>query len=593
MDSKLKLISQLHLSPQDKCMYYLTAAQLKYRQFMEKIPNHQLQMFEESVVSIPWAESGERKLNMGKLETIFLQIQGFVQEALTVNLSIGDPQDCRVLVNIFLNMECYKIFNYSTNVPKTTLKDLLFYLEYPKSMFLKCQKNDEQYQGAANISDFVSDYLEKIPDDLIICSLSIDPERNFLTISRQTKEGQLLVRLPMLRSSDVSLSYFSAKNELDEILDKNNATTSEAKNCTTNITKRKWLKERQELDLNLKELLNKIQLYWLGGFKGIFGMEKYDRDSSIFKRFKEKVERLVFSHVIQRSAAKSMQLSFDPMVIEMILGLGPDPDYDLAEDMLGYLADSYQSQGTTIAHNELDFDHMAQELDKALFEFYRSFKPNNSNHSVCIITDKFSQTIPWESMECLRGKPVSRMPSYNLVQERMSMPRAKFEKGFYMLNPGGDLVRTQSKFENELKRPGYCGIVNREPDEDLTQELGGCDVFLYFGHGGAEKYINSNTLNKLAKAPSALLFGCSSGRLRENGDFDPHGIALDYLLASSPMVLGNMWDVTDVDTDRFTKALLDAWFQGQNLVHSANIARDSCQLSYLVGAAPVVYGVYR
>ena len=55
--------------------------------------------------------------------------------------------------------------------------------------------------------------------------------------------------------------------------------------------------------------------------------------------------------------------------------------------------------------------------------------------------------------------------------------------------------------------------------------------------------------------------GCSSGRL--NGwdskheitgltqtYYEPSGIAMSYLYAGSPCVVGNLWDVTDRDIDR-------------------------------------------
>lgn len=130
--------------------------------------------------------------------------------------------------------------------------------------------------------------------------------------------------------------------------------------------------------------------------------------------------------------------------------------------------------------------------------------------------------------------------------------------------------------------------------------------FRYFGHGGTEKYITGYDLDNLSKTkhiPPALLFGCSSGFLKPCGIFYPRGIALEYLLAgrfkslsnNSPAVLGNLWDVTDGDIDRFAKNLLERWGicsdSKMDLVEAASLARAACQLPYIVGAAPVVYGL--
>lgn len=53
----------------------------------------------------------------------------------------------------------------------------------------------------------------------------------------------------------------------------------------------------------------------------------------------------------------------------------------------------------------------------------------------------------------------------------------------------------------------------------------------YFGHGGAEQYIRSHKLKALHKCAVTMLWGCSSGALKENGDFDVAGTAWNYMMA--------------------------------------------------------------
>jgi len=61
--------------------------------------------------------------------------------------------------------------------------------------------------------------------------------------------------------------------------------------------------------------------------------------------------------------------------------------------------------------------------------------------------------------------------------------------------------------------------------------------------------------------------GCSSGKLkspntpRENSTghisptfYEPEGIALSYIFAGAPCVVGTLWDVTDRDIDGRTKS---------------------------------------
>ena len=46
-----------------------------------------------------------------------------------------------------------------------------------------------------------------------------------------------------------------------------------------------------------------------------------------------------------------------------------------------------------------------------------------------------------------------------------------------------------------------------------------------------------------------------------NGQYTPHGTHLSYLSAGSPVIVANLWEVTDKDIDRFGKAMIDAWLR--------------------------------
>ncbi|KAJ1968935.1 separin protein [Dispira parvispora] len=179
---------------------------------------------------------------------------------------------------------------------------------------------------------------------------------------------------------------------------------------------------------------------------------------------------------------------------------------------------------------------------------------------------------------------------------------------FYLLNPGQDLKHTQDMFEPVLRRqPGWDGIVGRVPmDKECEQALKSHDVYLYFGHSGGEQYLKGQKIRRFDRCAVSLLFGCSSGYLKPAGEFDPCGIALDYMVAGCPSLVANLWDVTDKDIDRFSKAVLEEWGlvpssdqtkvgdskdKGCSLSEAVARGRDECHLKYLIGAAPVVYGI--
>ncbi|XP_020873224.1 separase isoform X2 [Arabidopsis lyrata subsp. lyrata] len=224
---------------------------------------------------------------------------------------------------------------------------------------------------------------------------------------------------------------------------------------------------------------------------------------------------------------------------------------------------------------------------------------------------------------------------------------------FYLLNPGGDLTDTQDKFESWFRDQNFEGKAGSEPSAiELTEALKTHDLFLYFGHGSGAQYIPRREIEKLDNCSATFLMGCSSGSLWLKGCYIPEGIPLSYLLGGSPAIVATLWDVTDRDIDRFGKALLEAWLQersdscseggcsqceslanelaamnlkgnnntkrsrkpsSRNKPAQSNVdgsgkiecnhkhrrkigsfiaaARDACTLQYLIGAAPVCYGV--
>lgn len=240
---------------------------------------------------------------------------------------------------------------------------------------------------------------------------------------------------------------------------------------------------------------------------------------------------------------------------------------------------------------------------------------------------------------------MSRLPSLGCLRDRILQQRKQQEQrgasrvaeeglqvsrygGAWVLNPAGDLKATQDILEEPLQGlSGWESITQRKPTEaDMRSCLEDHDLFLYFGHGSGGQYIRSRTIKKLDKCAVAILMGCSSGALAEAGIFEPYGTPMNYMQAGCPALLATLWDVTDKDIDRFSYKVLEAWGlferpqpQSSPVKRSAKqrgksrardiestkkeeknavsldqaIAegRDSCNLRYLNGAAPVVYGV--
>ena len=269
-------------------------------------------------------------------------------------------------------------------------------------------------------------------------------------------------------------------------------------------------------------------------------------------------------------------------------------------------------------------------------------------HTILIL-DKKLHGFPWESLSCVKGQSVSRLPSLLCLRQRVLYQRQqrdtrsesqqhdrglciRRQNGAFVLNPAGDLSSTQGNFECNLQGlSGWEGIVERAPQENEFKDyLENHDLFLYFGHGSGNQYIRSRTVKGLDKCAVSLLMGCSSGALTEAGEFEPYGTPIDYMHAGCPALLANLWDVTDKDIDRFAQSVLEKWglfgqvqkqqtSKGSPVKKSSRLkgkakarealrvdeerkfpvslneavaqSRDACILKYLNGAAPVIYGI--
>ncbi|MCI4374988.1 hypothetical protein PGIGA_G00103820 [Pangasianodon gigas] len=242
-------------------------------------------------------------------------------------------------------------------------------------------------------------------------------------------------------------------------------------------------------------------------------------------------------------------------------------------------------------------------LQKSVCELRGREEPHG--HTV-LIMDKYLQKLPWENISCLKPRSVTRMPSLHAVLGHSHLrevdPDCVLSRGvdpqrvYFVLNPDGNLPETEKRFRDwftgERAWQGVCGA---SPDPDQLQEaVTTKDLYIYVGHGAGARFLDTQRLLRGNVHAVALLFGCSSAALSVQGNLEGNGIALSYLTAGCPLVLGNLWDVTDRDIDRFTSALLQSWLSGgsgssllQHLVQS----RDATHLKHMIGAAPVAYGL--
>ncbi|QPG75911.1 hypothetical protein FOA43_003297 [Brettanomyces nanus] len=460
-----------------------------------------------------------------------------------------------------------------------------------------------------------------IPDDWMVIELECMPLESGLTVTRIKSQDSnpLVVRLPFgwQRGGDIHerFTVTDAIQAFEEIIKKSDETTAYevTSRIRTKEDKAEWWSIRKGLDKGLGRLLRKMESCWFGGFGSLFGSMLFTE--RVVKDFKNTlVEAIVFRLPKGTSSKVVDRLNgLETWIFEMFLQLqeNPDDQDSLTEDLVYFVLDTISGYGEDIAYDEVDVNKLCQEIGQ-----YQLGVPScgDSIHHIILVASGECVKLPWESIPSLRNKSVSRMPSLGMITEYLQDNHSLLEEGinpgngYYVLNPGGDLMKTEQRFKDKFETmAGWEGVCNNKPTEnDILKSFERSDLYFYAGHGGGEQYIRSKTIKSSSKIPPCLLMGCSSGYLHVEGDFYPYGTVYHYLAGKCPMILANLWDVTDKDLDKFTLNVLEKWgllvdydsFASMDedpevltICRCVADSRDVCKLKYLNGAAPVVYGL--
>ncbi|KAF4618783.1 hypothetical protein D9613_009755 [Agrocybe pediades] len=210
-------------------------------------------------------------------------------------------------------------------------------------------------------------------------------------------------------------------------------------------------------------------------------------------------------------------------------------------------------------------------------------------------------------MPILRERSVSRIPGIQFLHDRLAFaakvkhpstssggasgkpynPRTgaivDAKKGFLMLNPSGDLRRTEERLKEwseGVKSAGWDGSWMKSLASRLRSRS------LYLGHGRGEQHVRSHRIRSLPSCAATILWSCSSGALREMGEFDRAGI--DKLELNAAKLTNSKTNSTGTTTKNKKDG---GRRKPTSIVAAASQSLDSCKLKYVTGASPVVYGI--
>jgi separase len=389
--------------------------------------------------------------------------------------------------------------------------------------------------------------------------------------------------------------------------------------------RRQWWKGREDVDSKLRDLILATETRILEdplAHQILVGSEDFNAEN-------ERMNDENSAHLARANLASRFEaVSYDSTRCR----LSKLKASDLRDELLkkGFKSQSLQKMKKTelielIITQTEEGSVTMQEIDIELNS--RKEKEKDNEHCIFLILDENLQRFPFESMRCFQDKTICRLPTIQIALLRLLGTNREHKywtsvfdmrKTSYVLDPESNLSGTKERLlpylEGFNKRNDnmWQSVVGKIPHasfitDSLRKEHG---LFLYFGHGGGQKYISRKDIESLKQTPtrtisSVILMGCSSGKLesvniRGSGflgelpiQYEPEGIALSYLLAGSPCVVGNLWDVTDRDIDRFSIELLEQLFGSDinySIARSVAHVRTACKMRYIVGSAPVCYG---
>ena len=242
--------------------------------------------------------------------------------------------------------------------------------DWPKTDAVERQESVQTSHNRLEISDFQAEYIDIIPQNWNVVSMTLSQERDEILISK-LRSGQtpFILRLPLNRHNssdqDENFGYDQGKAELQDIITLANVSTHSAKDFSRKGAKTEWWEGRATLDARLKDLLTNMEAIWLGGFKAIFSQTL--QSPTLLSRFEQSLQNILDKHLPSRQkvgrGGQSSRVALDSHVLELFVGLGsPSDSNDLDEplmDLLYFVVDILQFNGERNAYDEIDFDSVS------------------------------------------------------------------------------------------------------------------------------------------------------------------------------------------------------------------------------------------
>jgi len=244
--------------------------------------------------------------------------------------------------------------------------------------------------------------------------------------------GALVVRVPIDHSQ---IQNFLKKTQ--SICSQNSNSLRNTREISDDQDKTaEWWRIRKSLDANLNDLCCLMEDAM---FSDILEMVIYssDEESSILQEELTNFVRM-----------KGSKVAFKPYFVKKLMQFGILPRRNRLEVLLRMI-------------EALDYSFNIDDIDALIFKLRGVFESafNTSSQEVVpkqrlcmnLFLDKHLNCIPFESFACFSKTSFVRVPSWSWARtEEKDKPAGK--GAFYVLNPSGDLIKTQLRFEELFRR---------------------------------------------------------------------------------------------------------------------------------------------
>ncbi|KAL4451153.1 hypothetical protein ABPG74_021475 [Tetrahymena malaccensis] len=454
----------------------------------------------------------------------------------------------------------------------------------------------------------------KLEHDLIILNFIDYNNERAIQISKFNHLNQNYSNFRINSQSQTNL-FSDYINDIKRILQNNESDMrNDEKKRKSQVDPNNWWKSRYSNDKQLEKILCQTQTILDYHIFLFFGSEDTEREKKIMEDILEKLKQSEQICIANQTNDKSslfeqdiliqeknnlIELLFSLIKCSLFITLNQTKSKLIFELMciqniyLQYLG--FQSQ-------QLLF----QELCKMQSQYQKGYNSSQRTPMMWILSENLLQT-PLEFMNCFseNNQTFYRIPSLHYLYENYTPNNSvNFSNNYYLLNPSGDLVHTQSKFQHKFESirswEGASGF--SVSSKELQKVLKNYQSYTYIGHGAGELYINQKQIQEIKNIKSAiLLFGCQSARQAVQLEFNSHqyeitGNSLYFLMNNCKVLIGSLWDITDRDTDRMVLKLIQiiekATFKKPIDFSQAFLqSREECKLKWLNGSSFVCFGI--